>query len=615
MQKPSPLWNLTLAQKGALLIALPVAVQLILLSVFYCLRSDADGFALRAGLARDVSLSLRDVILKDTSIILLADEAIEHDLVLAPGCRSELVRLSDEAARLKQLWADSPENCLLIEKLVTKTTALLGLIRDEAAIARSKELLKQREHLHIVDKGGKELDAAEPTINSQARTYKLDMLGTLFSLTQNLPAATETVEQAQSRKMYLIAAVSGSLLNMLALLLMALFFSRDIITRLKILNDNSLRLSRGQRLLPVLTGKDEIAQLDNAFHEMVASLTKATRNQRALFENAHDVLCYVDRSRRFSGVNNASTKVLGYSAKELIGTCVEDIVVAEDRQATINHMSQIISARAQAPFEMRILRKDGMVIHMVLSGRFVPEEGTMFCVLHDISNRKAAEQLRKDVVRMVSQDLLSPLSAIDTIYDTLESSRFGELNEKGKRQLHNVRTNIDRMLQLINDLLDIEKLTSGSLELERRQVSLSTVIEQSIESVLFLADKKQLKIDRLYAYLEVYADPHRLVQILVNLLSNAIKFSPVGGKITVSARRNETNIEISVTDEGRGIPKEMTKVIFNRFQQVKTSDATVKGGSGLGLAICKELVELHGGQIGVESEEGNGSRFYFFIPR
>jgi PAS domain S-box-containing protein len=612
--------NFSLAQKGALLVAVPVVVQLVLLSIFCFVRTDADGFARRAGHARDVSLAMREMNFRDVAIMVYVDDCLESNLVVNPACITELKRLRSEATVLKQLWEGSPENCGLIDRLTEGTFGLLSLIRDESAISHSKELLKQRNRLLKTNEEAHTTDAASgrPNINSQVANYENDLIHLLFTLNQpeRLPAAKDTFEQAQSRRIYLVAAATGTVFNLLALFLMGLFLSRNIVERLNLLIENSLRLSNGQKLLPLLSGTDEIAQVDQGFHDMAASLTEAASKNQALFENAHDVLCYIDKSLCFSGMsmNRAATKVLGYEPTELIGGRVEDIVVLSDLQSTKDHLERIVSQGGRTPFEARICRKDGIVIQTLWTGRYVPDEGKVFCVIHDITGRKAAERLRKDVVQLVSHELFSPLSAISTIHSNLESGRFGEINDQGKRHFANIRMNLDRMLRLINDLLDIEKLEAGTLQLERADVSLFQIAQQSIGSVQFMAEKINIRLENNCPDLTINADSHRLVQVLVNLLSNALNFSPRGGKITITAVTTEDGVEISVTDEGRGVPPEMAKAIFNRFQQVKASDATVKGGSGLGLAICKALVELHGGQIAVESKSGQGSRFYFLIP-
>jgi signal transduction histidine kinase len=170
------------------------------------------------------------------------------------------------------------------------------------------------------------------------------------------------------------------------------------------------------------------------------------------------------------------------------------------------------------------------------------------------------------------------------------------------------------MTTLINDLLDMDRLEAGMLVLNKSNISLSTSFDQAIHSVKPIADKRDVEIVVVPSDVTVLADPDRVIQVLVNLLSNAVKFSAQGGKVTLSALGTTSGVEISVADEGRGIPPNMLDSIFDRFRQVRASDAQESRGTGLGLAICKALVELHGGTILVRSEIGKGSVFTFTLP-
>jgi signal transduction histidine kinase len=170
------------------------------------------------------------------------------------------------------------------------------------------------------------------------------------------------------------------------------------------------------------------------------------------------------------------------------------------------------------------------------------------------------------------------------------------------------------MLSLINDLLDLEKSESGMLTLERDAIELSDVLDQCIQSIESLADRQEVILDLTNANFKIFADAHRLSQVVINLVSNAIKFSPKGAVVKVWAQEDKDMAIVNVSDEGRGVPEHLHEVIFERFHQVEVADALEKGGSGLGLAICKVIVELHGGTINVENNKERGSTFSFSVP-
>ena len=190
----------------------------------------------------------------------------------------------------------------------------------------------------------------------------------------------------------------------------------------------------------------------------------------------------------------------------------------------------------------------------------------------------------------------------------------GELPLKAQANVADAERNVSYLINLINTLLDVERITDGKLELEKTDFSLQELVDQCINSVKSLALTKNLVIKASSVDLPAYGDESRLKQVLINLLSNAIKFSDNGQQINVTAKSGEDWIEVSVIDQGRGIAKEYQEAIFNRFQQMAITDATIKGGSGLGLAISKAIVEQHDGIIGVDSQVGKGSRFWFRLP-
>ena len=172
---------------------------------------------------------------------------------------------------------------------------------------------------------------------------------------------------------------------------------------------------------------------------------------------------------------------------------------------------------------------------------------------------------------------------------------------------------MERLIRLINDLLDIEKMETGKLDMTFANTDLYSIFDKSIGSIADFAASRQVEVSVEPTKLSVQADADRLVQVMVNLLSNAIKFSPSESTVKITACRDDQWVEISVSDQGRGIPIEHLKTIFERFQQVKSSEAQTESGSGLGLTICKSIIEQHGGAIGVESELGKGSSFWFKV--
>jgi len=227
---------------------------------------------------------------------------------------------------------------------------------------------------------------------------------------------------------------------------------------------------------------------------------------------------------------------------------------------------------------------------------------------------KTVERLRKEVMQMVSHDLRTPLATVGNVLSILEDGRAGDLSEKGKQLVAIAQRNVERLVSLVNDLLEVEKMRAGGLTLDLDVVPLSYLFEEAMQSVSGWAQEHQVLIEAFPTNLKVFCDELRLVQVLVNLLANAVKFSSPGSRVQLSATETREYIEISVRDEGRGIPQNQLELIFERFTQVRLEDENEKNGTGLGLAICKAIVERHDGNIKAESTEGVGSVFTVQIP-
>lgn len=225
-----------------------------------------------------------------------------------------------------------------------------------------------------------------------------------------------------------------------------------------------------------------------------------------------------------------------------------------------------------------------------------------------------AAKRKQELMSMVSHDLRSPLMSVEITLGNICTGVYGELPDKLNDPVTKSRRNTVRLIELINDLLDIEKLESGRLPMVFAQTKLSEIFDRAFDAVSANAESKSIDIDMKDLDISFTADPQRLVQVLVNLISNAIKFSPAKSTITVQAIAKQTDLEIHVIDQGRGIPSDKLEQVFQRFQQVEAEDAERGKGTGLGLPICKAIVESHNGKIGVESEVNKGSKFWIRIP-
>src|SRR5258708_2988321 len=232
----------------------------------------------------------------------------------------------------------------------------------------------------------------------------------------------------------------------------------------------------------------------------------------------------------------------------------------------------------------------------------------------DVTERRAIERMKDEFVSTVSHELRTPLTSLRGALGLLSSGMLGAVAEKGQRMLEIAVANTDRLVRLINDILDLERMQSGRIEVNRRTADAYSLMVQASEGLLSLAESAGVRIIVEPVDARLWVDSDMILQTLTNLLSNAVKFSPAGETITLSGTNQETAFTFRVTDHGRGIPGDKLESIFERFKQVDASDSRDKGGSGLGLAISRSIVTAHGGRIWAESGTGKGSIFQFSIP-
>lgn len=270
---------------------------------------------------------------------------------------------------------------------------------------------------------------------------------------------------------------------------------------------------------------------------------------------------------------------------------------------------------------------DGRVIRR-FSGQIRDEHDRYFGRLYlfeDITERRSVERLKDEFVSIVSHELRTPLTSISAALDLLAGGVLQSQPDEAQRMLNIAASNTDRLVRLINDILDIERIESGKIDMLKHVCNTSELMMQSVEAMQEMATQAgvQIQVEPLSA--QIWADSDRMIQVLTNLLSNAIKFSPPGSTVSLTAERQTyepslfalqpaSYVLFKVADQGRGIPEDKLESIFERFQQVDASDSRQRGGTGLGLAICRSILQQHGGQIWATSTLGVGSTFFFMLP-
>lgn len=317
-----------------------------------------------------------------------------------------------------------------------------------------------------------------------------------------------------------------------------------------------------------------------------------------------------DTAGNIESVNPAAEAILGYSYAQLAGENVS-VFLPNPPPDLASFQRQAVRDSLGKVTEWQVRHADGRLIDIELSlFEFQTADGPrVACNLHDVSQRREVDRMKREFLATVSHELRTPLTSIRGSLDLLGAGVLGALGPQAQEVVSIAHRNTTRLIGLINDLLDLDRLDVGKLEIHPETVEVDHLVLTAVESVRAFAEQSGVAVEVSRLAATVVADSDRMVQVLVNLLSNAVKFSNRGSAIQIDALRQGPDVAIRVRDRGRGIPQTHLATIFDRFQQVEASDARSKGGSGLGLAICRAIMELHGGTIEVESEEGKGSTF------
>ena len=325
-----------------------------------------------------------------------------------------------------------------------------------------------------------------------------------------------------------------------------------------------------------------------------------TLESERILDSAPEGIVGLDLDGRITFANPAAAAMMSYTVEELHGQPIQ------------THIQFLGSG------EESCWREDGTSFPIECESAPIGDAGHIVgsvVTFRDVSQRRAVEQLKDELISEVSHELRTPLTSIRSALGLLVGGVVGRLPASGHRMLQIAVKNTDRLIRLINDTLDLERVNSGQFRLELVVCDAAELMNQAADGVRSMAEQAGVVLDVGQPAVHLWGDPDRLLQVLTNLLSNAIKFSPAGGStVWLEAEESAGELLFRVRDEGRGIPADKLESIFERFGQVDVSDSREKGGTGLGLAICRSIVKLHDGQIWVESTVGAGTTVCVALP-
>lgn len=608
------LFNLRLSQQTMLLVLIPLLFNIGFICWLYSALSEMEVQAEQAEQARTIALHMNNfmraaVAMAGHTKFSMVDKNLSET--------SDYVReLKKELRILSELTEEQPKQREIVERISKK-------IEKGIEIA-----FKIKEYVQDDD------------LVTAAR-LRSDLKPVLAEAAQHLEALREEEERleqfaphvvSQRRELIKNALIAGISVNILVAIVLTLIVNRSLVHRIGIVAYNARAFTNNQPLLPPPGGSDEITELDKTFRDMAQALTLARSYERSeaerLIQIVHGLplgLALLDSKGSITMTNETLSKMLLLNEDELIGQSLGSFFTPSVDFDTLLSKKQLEARKFNGVTFPAEIACTCIETHEGVSWLFL---------LVDISERLNVERMKQQFVAVVSHELRTPLTTVGNFCEMIEEGIYGRLNDSGMESLQGVQTGVTRLIKLTRDLLDIERLEAGYMQLDIRDFGFNQVLTQALHAVSGQAEKLGVQVEIPSTDISVSADPERSVQILVNLISNALKFSPAGSTVKVSLKkepnthrsdwqrttsaitlsRDHEMLRVDVTDSGPGIALEHQKRIFDRFQQVSTDDAKKRGGAGLGLAICKSIVEQHGGTIGVDSEPGSGSSFWFTLP-
>jgi two-component system sensor histidine kinase VicK len=369
-------------------------------------------------------------------------------------------------------------------------------------------------------------------------------------------------------------------------------------------------------------------------------LRSLSRQSDSILESVGDGIFGLDLHGNVTVINPAALQMLGFKSEEVLGRNMHELIHHTRADGTPNPPAESPISNTLTDLDtVRVSneifwRKDGTSFPVEYVARPQIELNSdadaassssdtslggkavgVVVAFTDTTERRALDRMKDEFISTVSHELRTPLTSLRAALGLITGGTLASRPEKMQQMLDIATGNTDRLVRLVNDILELERIGSGKTELHYTMCSADDLFRRAAGLQQTGAAKAQLRITFNSQGVNVWADPDRVLQTLTNLISNAIKFSPPGGEIHLRSRRIDANeAEIQVRDHGRGIPEDKLESVFERFHQVDASDSRTMGGTGLGLAICRSIVQQHGGRIWATSTLGQGSTFHFTLP-
>lgn len=586
--------SMSLTQKGLLFAALFLVFQFILFAQLSWLQSE---------------------VLKNERYI---DRSLQHGKAISRLMMDSLKVTTDAfhervgAESFDKIRADRDQLVLLRGDLSPKKQLLID------AIVISLENIEGLTKRVTVHKKRKDYGRYEQALREELRASVTKAVDSCRELTkfvnEERAKALEGIKMQQAdRQQTELVLQAGMVIEALLACAGLWWFKADIEQRIGVVYENTKRLAQRKPLLPELTGNDDITQLDTVFHNMSDALEKARSNRHAMVEYSRDVICQLDHQLVTISINAASYTLLGHLSENMLGKKITDLVDPADVEEVIEMLRQVSEGQSRPHAEVRMKSADGTIIDTLWSARWSPTDRSFFCVIHDNRQKKRAERLRQDVLQMVNHDLRTPLFTVSSFLEMGHAGVFGELSNEGNKELARSLSGTTQMLVLVEDLLDLEKINAGMLQLGREEVTAYEVLDDAIMTASEWLSDRKIEMSGSDREINLIADATRIKQVLVKLITALADFTAPGSTITLSASTAQDSLELIVSGERSPISESLIQELFDPYNEQSQPLMRHERNSRMSLAVCKALVTLQGGTL-TFSNANESCRFAVQIP-
>lgn len=517
----------------------------------------------------------------------------------------------------EQTIQDLPNQIALLRSMYSDKAQV-----DEIEAATLSWISELRASRNLIKQGGAYNFIIRDSERKRSFMASLDLLIGKLNELRNRESSLLQVDPDGARRMqdylkfFIMLTVAS---NILLSILLAWFFNQKLKKRFGILLDNCERMESGKVLnLPMREG-DELAYLDTSLHRANDEMKLRHEEVQSLLQNMFVGLLTLDDSGRILSVNLRLLNMYGYDEDDLIGKKL-DILFTGKEKALIADFSKFQSIAVGKVQELSSSTKNKTLLTVDFCLNVYELSGNRMLIANflDVSERYQFEQIRQRFLSVISHEIKTPITSIRLFLQYLLAGDYGQLSAKGDKRAASAKVNAERINGLIVDLLRLEKMKTGKLDLLVENLVVDSLFREALDSVQEIATLREIAIVCEANSLNVQGDAKWLVQVLVNLLTNALKTSPNGAQVTMSATPENGRVKLSVQDRGMGISEQERELVFEPFFQTQSyigAGVQEKSeGTGLGLTICRSIVEQLNGEIGVSSNTGQGCTFWFKLP-